>query len=156
MNPIHIHLAFNHLPIIIPGIALLLLMGGWVWKSALLRRTALGLYLIAAITAAAASATGDEAEHIAEKIQGIEEQYVEEHEEAAETFTNFSIGLAVLASLGIWASWKEKKWADGVQFVLVAATIFNLYLAQQTGTTGGEIRHPEIRKGAVLPASHED
>lgn len=156
MNPIHIHLAFNHLPIIIPGIALLLLMGGWVWKSALLRRTALGLYLIAAITAAAASATGDEAEHIAEEIQGIEEQYVEEHEEAAETFTNFSIGLAVLASLGIWASWKEKKWADGVQFVLVAATIFNLYLAQQTGTTGGEIRHPEIRKGAVLPASHED
>lgn len=156
MNPIHIHLAFNHLPIIIPGIALLLLVGGWVWKSALLRRTALGLYLIAAITAAAASATGDEAEHLAEKIQGIEEQYIEEHEEAAETFTKFSIGLAVLASLGIWASWKEKKWAESVQLVLVAATIFNLYLAQQTGTTGGEIRHPEIRKGAVLPASHED
>lgn len=156
MSPIHLHLAFNHLPIIIPGIALLLLIGGWAWKSALLRRTALGLYLIAAISAAAASATGEEAEHLVEKIAGVEEQYVERHEEAAETFTNFSIGLGILATLGIWASWKEKKWSEAIQLLLVAATIFNLYLAQKTGTSGGEIRHPEIRSGALIPQEKED
>jgi hypothetical protein len=40
MNEAHFHLAVNHLPIIIPGIAALILAGGFIFKSDIVMRTA--------------------------------------------------------------------------------------------------------------------
>lgn len=108
MNGAHWHLVLNHLPIIIPMVGLLVMVFGLLLKSEILKRAAYSIYVLGALTAIAAFFTGEGAEEVVEKINGIDERFIKSHEEVAEIF-------AVL------------------------------FYAKETGTTGGEIRHTEIR-----------
>jgi hypothetical protein len=44
-------------------------------------------YILAALLTAAAYSSGEAAEHLIEDLPGVEEKYMELHEEAAETFS---------------------------------------------------------------------
>ena len=69
MNGAHYHLVLNHLPIIIPIVGLLILIGGFAIKCEI-AGTAYCIFILGAITAFAAVATGESAEHVVKQIQG--------------------------------------------------------------------------------------
>jgi len=145
MNPAHYHLVLNHLPIIIPIIGLLILIGGFIVKSEIVKRTAYCIFILGAITAFAAIATGDGAEDVVKQIQGISKDLIHEHEEKAEVFALLSYVLGLSSLVALWSNWKKKSYANYIALAIMVCCAAVLYFGQQTGTTGGEIRHSEIR-----------
>ena len=87
--------------------------------------------------------TGEEAEEIVEKISGIDEKFIEIHEETSEVFSILLYILGGISLVSIWASCKEKSFSQITSFVTLVFTFVVLFYATQTGTTGGEIRHSE-------------
>lgn len=156
MNEAHLHLAINHFPIILPLVGLLLLLAGGVLKSSILKQTAYIFYILAALFAVAAYSSGEAAEHFIEDLPGIEEKYMEIHEETAETFAQIMYLLGGISLLGLWACIKRKPFAKWVGYLTIILTIVALFYAKETGTTGGEIMHGEIRTGATLNDMHSD
>jgi len=151
MNPAHLHLIFNHFPIIIPIIGFLVMLVGFAFRSELIKRTALGLFILGALFTLPAFGTGEDAEELIENLPGIEKKYMESHEEAAETFAYLSYGLGVFSLIGFWAHWKQKSLANSISIAVLLLAVVVLFFAKEAGTTGGEIRHPEIREGFVEP-----
>jgi len=151
MNQAHLHLLFNHFPIIVPMAGILVMIAGYVLKSETVKGTALGLFVFGAIMAIPSMATGEGAEEIAEKIPGITKDIIHHHEEMAEKFAFLSYFLGLLSAFGIWSLWKKKKFVNVVFGLALAVALINIYLAKQAGTSGGEIRHTEIRTGAATP-----
>ena len=151
MNPAHLHLIFNHFPIVIPIIGFLVMLVGFAIRSELLKRTALGLFILGALFTLPAFGTGEDAEELIENLPGIEEKYIESHEEAAEIFAYLSYGLGVFSLIGFWANWKQKPLANSISVAVFLLAVVVLFFAKEAGTTGGEIRHPEIREGFVAP-----
>jgi uncharacterized membrane protein len=151
MNPAHLHLIFNHFPIIIPIIGFLVMLVGFAIRSELLKRTALGLFILGALFTLPAFGTGEDAEELIENLPGIEEKYIESHEEAAEIFAYLSYGLGAFSLIGFWANWKQKPLANSISVAVLLLAVVVLFFAKEAGTTGGEIRHPEIREGFVAP-----
>ncbi len=145
MDAAHLHLIFNHLPIITPIIGLLVLIGGFIFGSDTIKRTAFAIFIFGAITTIAAGSTGEGAEEIVEHLEGFDHHLIHEHEEAAERFVLLSYLLGVLSVVGLWANIKEKSFAKIMAVVIAVFSAVVLFFAQQAGQTGGEIRHSEIR-----------
>lgn len=149
MNGAHWHLVLNHLPIIIPIVGLLIMFGGLLLKSDILKRAAYCIFILGTITAIAAFLTGEGAEEVVEEISGIDEQFIKVHEEVAEIFAILLYVLGGISLIGLWANWKNKSFSTAISFVVILFTFITLFYAKQTGTTGGEIRHTEIRIGGM-------
>ncbi len=145
MNEAHFHLVFNHLPIIIPIVGILVLLAGIILSSEIIKRTAFFIFILGALGTIPAFATGEGAEEVIENIQGIDEKFIKIHEEAAETFAVLSYLLGGIALIGLWANWKKKAFAKTLSLLVLVFAIAALFFAKQTGTTGGEIRHTELR-----------
>lgn len=145
MNDAHWHLALNHLPILLPIIGLLIMIGGFIFNSQMLKRAAYSVFIIGAISALVVFSTGDGAEDIVENIQGIEEHYIELHEETAEIFSTLLYILGGISIFGLWTNWKKKSFSKATSLIAVVFAVVVIYYAQQTATSGGEIRHNEIR-----------
>ncbi|MFL9845585.1 DUF2231 domain-containing protein [Flavobacterium rhizosphaerae] len=149
MNGAHFHLVVNHFPIISTIIALLVLIAGLFSKSVPVQRTGYFIFILAAITTIVALQSGEGAEEVVEHLNIAEHQMIHKHEEAAETFAIFSYTLGALSLLGIWLSIK-KTYSVAVGILILVISVVTIYFASQTGTTGGEIRHTEIREGSTL------
>lgn len=145
MNDAHFHLVVNHLPIIIPGIAALVLLGGFIFKSEIVKRTAYVLFVIGSISTLLALNSGEGAEEVVEHLPGVSHDLIHEHEEAAETFAIISHILGLLSIVGLWANYKRKKFSNIIGIIVLLLGIVLIYFGRITGTTGGEIMHPEIR-----------
>ncbi len=154
MNDAHLHLLFNHLPIIFPITGLIIMIGGFIFKSEIIKRVALSIFIMGALATMPAFFTGEGAEEIVENMAGIDEKFIHNHEEIAETFAILSYLLGGLSIVALWASIKEKAFSSMVTYAVVGFSLVVIFFAQQTGTTGGEIHHLEIRKGATLPAGN--
>ena len=153
MNGAHWHLVVNHLPIIFPIVGVIVMVTGLISKSEAINRTAFMIFILGALAAIAAITTGEGAEEVVEKISGVTENYIESHEETAETFAILSHILGGISLLGLWASFKQKTFSSIISIGTLIFAFLVLFFAKQTGTTGGEIRHTEIRSGNNIPAS---
>lgn len=158
MNGAHWHLIVNHLPIIFPVVGVIVMITGMIAKSEAVKRTAYLIFFLGALSAFAAMATGEGAEEVVENISGITENYIETHEESAEVMAILSYVLGGISLLGLWSSFKQKPIAGIVYWLTLVFSLVVLFFARQTGTTGGEIRHTEIRAGVSLPSTgaHEN
>ena len=145
----------NHLPIIFPLIGVIVLLIGLIAKSAAVKRTAFLIFILGALAAIAAMTTGEGAEDIAEKISGITRADIHNHEEAAETFALLAYVLGGISLLALWASYKQKSFSTIVTIATLVFAVVLLFFAKQTGTTGGEIRHTEIRSDYPLPLTEK-
>jgi len=145
MNGAHWHLVVNHLPIIFPIVGVIVMLTGLISKSEAVKRTAFIIFICGALAAIAAMTTGEGAEEVVEKINGVTENYIESHEETAETFAILSYILGGVSLLGLWASFKQKTFSNIISIGILVFAVVVLFFAKQTGTTGGEIRHTEIR-----------
>jgi len=155
MNGAHWHLVVNHLPIIFPFVGAIVMIVGLVSKSEAVKRTSLMIFVLGALASVAAMTTGEGAEEVVENIAGVTEDYIKNHEETAETFALLSYVLGGISLIGLWASFKQKTFSSILTLSALTLSLVVLFFAKQTGTTGGEIRHTEIRTGAILPAALE-
>jgi uncharacterized membrane protein len=145
MDEAHFHLIVNHFPIIFPIAGIIVMLTGLISKSEAVKRTAYMIFMIGALLTIAAMTSGEGAEDIVEQIAGIDESYIETHEESAETFAILSYILGALSLLGLGVSFKRPSRSQLLSIITFVFALVILYFGQQAGSTGGEIRHTEIR-----------
>lgn len=145
MNDAHWHLVVNHFPIIGTILALGILIAGLFLKNNSVKNTAYVLFIVAAIFAAFSMATGEGAEEMVEDMPTIGKRIIHEHEEIAEKLAIVLYLLGGISVLGIILNLKNHAKAKFISIVAVIVGIGAVYVAQLVGTSGGEIRHTEIR-----------
>lgn len=149
MNSAHYHLILNHFPIILPIVGLVVLIGGFAVRSEVVKRTAFFIFIIAALSTLVAVATGDEAKDAIEHMPGISKQLIHDHEESAETFSVLVYLLGGASLVALWANWKKKSYSKLLAWLIIGFCAVVLFFARQTGTSGGIIRHTEIKTDSV-------
>lgn len=146
MNPAHIHLLLNHLPIVATIIGTLVLIFGFILKNnSIVKQTALGILIFSSLTAIPAYISGEGAEEIVENIPGISEQFIETHEDLGKLFLIANIIMGIVASITWALSIKKRSVSNLMYYAVLIIAILNCIAAAKTGTSGGEIRHTEIR-----------
>jgi hypothetical protein len=121
------------------------MLGGYFFNSEIVKRTAYSIFILSAIATIPVFLTGEGAEEIVEKLQGVDKQLIKTHEHVADTFAILCYVLGVIALLGLWTNWKQKPVNRIIGLSTIVFCLAVLIFAKQTGTTGGEIRHTEIR-----------
>lgn len=155
MNDAHLHLLVNHFPIITPILGLIILITGFIFRSEVTKRIAYFLFVIGAITTLPSFSSGEGAEEVLEHM-GANHRLIHEHEEVAETFALLSYILGALSLLSLVASWKKMKMAAISGYAVMLLALVVIYMGRQTGTTGGEIKHDEIRSGNQVENKSDD
>jgi uncharacterized membrane protein len=145
----------NHFPIIGTILGLGILITGIILKNNTVKSTAYVLFIVAAIFAAFSMGTGDGAEELVEDMPSVGKQIIHEHEEMAEKLAIILYILGTISLAGLYLNFKKHAKAQLVSIAALLVAIGATFLAQQTGTTGGEIRHTEIRANAVPVAGAE-
>lgn len=149
MNQAHLHMVFNHFPIIGLFFGIGILAIGIFKKHTILVNTAYVMFIFCMIMAKATMMTGEGAEEIVEEI-GISHDIIHNHEEVAETFMKVLYVLGILSILGLVANFKKHAKASIVSYVVLVLAIGAAVLSKSVGTSGGEIRHTEIRENANI------
>lgn len=155
MNDAHLHMIVNHFPIIGTILGLGILIMGIILKNNSVKNTAYLLFIVAAVFAAFSMGTGEGAEELVEDMPTVGKQIIHEHEEMAEKLAFILYALGVISLLGLFLSYKKNIKEKFVSYVAFVVAIVGVFFAQQTGTTGGEIRHTEIRENAVQASGTE-
>ncbi|MFN8155205.1 MAG: hypothetical protein U0Y08_13010 [Bacteroidia bacterium] len=151
MDLTHLHLLLNHFPIIgtIAGIGIML--WGLLKKDSNVQRAVLGLWVVLTLITLPVMKTGEEAEETIEKIPGISEQVMHEHEEAAEFALWWMIALGAVSLVGLILGRKELN--KKLVYAAFAVSLMTFAVMARTGYLGGQIRHTEIYgKAAVTDA----
>ena len=156
MNQAHLHLLFNHLPILGTLFGILILAGGYFLKNNTVKRTALGIFVLSALCAIPAYLTGEGAEEIVEGLPGVSENLMEAHEDLANIFLWMVCALGLFSLATFYADFKSKKIAAPLYALTLVAAIGTMVFAQRVGSSGGEIRHTEIRSGATATVGNEN
>jgi uncharacterized membrane protein len=149
MNDAHLHMVVNHFPIIGTILGLGILITGIILKNNILKSTAYALFIVAAVFAAFSMGTGEGAEELVEDMPSIGKQIIHEHEEMAEKLAIILYVLGTISLVGLFLNYKKHAKAQLVSYLALIIAIVGVFFAQQTGTTGGEIRHTEIRANTV-------
>jgi uncharacterized membrane protein len=139
----------NHFPIIGTILGLGILITGIILKNNILKSTAYALFIVAAVFAAFSMGTGEGAEELVEDMPSIGKQIIHEHEEMAEKLAIILYVLGTISLVGLFLNYKKHAKAQLVSYLALIIAIVGVFFAQQTGTTGGEIRHTEIRANTV-------
>ncbi|WP_130733769.1 hypothetical protein [Flavobacterium sp. J27] len=148
MNKAHLHMVFNHFPIIGLFFGIGILLYGIVKKQTILTNTAYVIFIICMIMGKVTMMTGEGAEEIVEKL-GISHHMIHEHEEIAETFMKVLYLLGLTSIVGLFANAKKHAKAHFVTYFAIVVAIGAAILSKSVGTSGGEIRHTEIRENVA-------
>ncbi len=144
MNWPYIHLATNHLPIILGVTGGLAAIVGLIWN-----RRAVWLY--AAVTLALAGLTvgpvfllGDQAADVVEHQPGINDQALDAHEESGEVVVWVVLAMGVVGAVAWWRlARREEPLSAGLKGALVVAGLVTMGAVAYQARTGGEIVHGE-------------
>ena len=146
MNDAHLHMVVNHFPIIGTILGLGILIAGFFLKNNSVKNTAFVIFVGCAIFAFAAMYTGEGAEEIVEDMPTIGHQIIHEHEELAEKFALIMYVTGFFALIAIVTSLKNSKFGKISSILTLILAIVAVVLSKSVGTSGGEIRHTEIRE----------
>jgi uncharacterized membrane protein len=153
MNDAHLHMVVNHFPIIGTIFGFGILIVGLVLKNKTLLNTSYAIFIVAAIFGAISMGTGEGAEELVEDMPNIGHQIIHEHEELAEKLAVLLYVLGTLSLAGLYLNFKNNAKAKLVSFLILGIATAGLFLAQKVGTSGGEIRHTEIRENVNTTVS---
>ncbi|MDN3677120.1 hypothetical protein QWY90_07320 [Flavobacterium paronense] len=155
MNDAHLHLLFNHIPIIGTIFGFGILIAGIVFKNNAVKNVSYILFVVAAFFAAISMTTGEGAEELVEDMPSIGKSIIHEHEELAEKLAIVLYILGTVSLFGLYANVKNHSKAKLVSFLVLVIAVIGVILAKSVGTSGGEIRHTEIRANATPTQSTE-
>ena len=148
MNDAHIHLRLNHLPIVGMVFATLTLLAGFLLKNTTVKHTALGLFVLTAITAIPAYLTGEGAEEMIEGIAGVIHEDIHHHEDEAKLFLIASILTGILALATFWLERRNNPVSRLAYVGVFLAAGASLVMGQKTGSSGGSIRRSWAQREA--------
>lgn len=151
MNDAHLHLLVNHFPIIGTIFGLGILIAGIVLKNTAVKNTAFVLLIVSAVFGFAAMSTGEGAEELVEDMPSVGKAIIHEHEELAEKFILVLYVTGAFALLSLIANLKKHSKAKLFTWITLLLTIVTTVLVKEVGTSGGEVRHTEIRANAASP-----
>ena len=147
MNLAHLHLLLNHIPIIGTIVGLGLFIASLAGKSEELKRASLMVLAGVALLSLPAFFSGVGAQGTIRKDAAIPASLIERHEGAAILALFFMEVTGALALVGLW---RRDRLFSGKPLSLNLAVVLLFSLATaglmaRVGSTGGDIRHPEIR-----------
>ena len=152
MNDAHIHLVVNHFPIIGTFFGIGILIAGMLLKNDSVKNTAYVLFIVAAIFGAFSMGTGEGAEEMVEDFPNIGKAIIHEHEELAEKFALVLYVTGVFALISFGAAIKKFRLAKIFSFITLILALISGIISINVGTSGGEIRHTEIREDSAVSA----
>jgi uncharacterized membrane protein len=148
MNATQLHLALTHVPVVLSIIGLVILLISFFKKSNTLTKTGLWILLAAGVFTLPVYFTGEGTEEAVEGLPDVSEVVIEQHEDFAKATLVLVSASGLLALVGLLA------YAFG-RFIMVVK-VLTLLLAfvsagamARTAHLGGQIRHTEIRSGAL-------
>lgn len=157
MNGAHLHLLINHIPVLGTFFGLALLAFAAWKRSDELRKAALGTFVIVALATLATYLTGDPAQDVVKGLPGVSAALIERHDNAAGFALGGGIALGVLALGGLIWFREGRQIKNWFSTLALAVAILVTGLMAWTANLGGQIRHTEIRPGAVpMTTSHSD
>ena len=155
MNDAHLHLLVNHFPIIGTIFGFGILIAGIIFKNNAVKNVSYVIFIVTAIFAFIGMSTGEGAEEIVEDMPNIGKQIIHKHEEFAEKLAVVLYVLGVVSLFGLYANLKNHNKAKLTSYLALVIAIVGVVLAKSVGTSGGEIRHTEIRANIQKTQSSE-
>lgn len=156
MNDAHLHMVVNHFPIIGTIFGLGILIIGIVLKNKSVKTVAYVLFIIAALFGAFSMGTGEGAEELVEDMPSVGKQIIHEHEELAETLALLLYIIGAFSILSLYFSIKKIVFEKHTSILVVILALVAVFFAKQVGTSGGEIRHTEIRANATISSEAQN
>ncbi len=148
MNEAHVHLMVNHLPMVGVLFGFLVLISGYIIKNRQVRNTALGIFVFSALTSIAAFYTGEGAEEVVGNIPGVSETLLHDHEEYAGLFFTTILILGGVSLATLFLEYRKSVFTKYALSLVILLAIISMMISKYVGTSGGEIRHSEIRYDA--------
>ena len=149
MNDAHLHILANHFPIIGTIFGFGILIAGLILKNTSVKNIAYVLFIVAALFTAFSMYTGEGAEELVEDMPNIGKHIIHEHEEIAEKFALVLYALGAMSLISIYFSITKKAIGKYSAIITLILASIGVFLAKEVGTSGGEIRHTEIRTNAI-------
>ena len=146
MNLAHLHLLLNHFPIIGTIVALGLLIGSLLGRNDDLKRSSLIVFVAIALLTLPAFFSGIGAQRAIRSDPGVSTALIDRHEGAAMLAIFFMLITGALALSELWQRRRaatQKAWSGNLLAILLFSLVTSGLMAR-VGTTGGDIRHPEI------------
>jgi len=142
-NAAHLHLLVNHLPVLGTVFSLILLLYGLLKKSEEIKKASFIGVILTGLGGAAAYFTGEPAEHMIGRLQGVSRQLLHTHQESA-NIAIIPLGLAALLALFFLIQYRQKVIPKLPLYLVGALLIIVSVMMYRTANEGGLIRHPEI------------
>lgn len=151
MNGAQIHLALTHLPVVLSLTGLVMLVVSFFNKKQVLIHASFAVLIAAALATIPVYATGEGAEEMVEEMAGVSESIIGQHEDVAQWSLIIILITGGAALIGYFLRKKPSLQRPAQMLVLLLALASGGLMAQ-TAHLGGQIRHSEIRSGAVAQA----
>jgi uncharacterized membrane protein len=154
MNLAHLHLLLNHFPIIGTVIGLGLFVVSLVGKNDDLKRAGLIVFAFTALLTIPTFFSGVGAQGAIGGSPGVSKALIQEHEASAMLATLFMQITGALALVELWRRHRittRVRWDWNLVSILLFS-ILTVGVMTRVGSTGGEIRHPEMWSAAETAA----
>jgi uncharacterized membrane protein len=155
MNASQVHLALTHFPVVLSLVGLIMLIVAVLNKNLGLKRTAYFVLIAAGIATIPVFISGKGAEEIIEDFAGVSESMIKQHESIAQ-FSLIAIIISAVLSAAALIPYKFKTVSRVFTILVFLSVIVSSALLAQTAHLGGQIRHPEIRKGTFASLNTND
>jgi hypothetical protein len=156
LNPAHLHLMLNHIPLFGALFATLLIGWGLLRKSEDVLRLGLGLAFVVGVATWGVMLTGEPAEEIVERMADVSRRTIHEHEEAAEWATYVIAAAGVVSLLALLMVRRRHRAGRGLSILALVISLVGFAAVSRAAFLGGEIRHPEARPDFVVPAESRE
>lgn len=156
MNAAHVHLLVNHLPIFALIFGILMLIAGLVFRHSVLDTAGFLLFVLSGMGTFIAMRSGEAAEELLEQIPGVSHQLIHHHEEHAEIFFWLSISLSLLSLVTFLLQKRNHQLLPAAKLIVLIFALATSAYSLTVGNSGGQIRHPEIRKDFTFPPAASD
>lgn len=156
LNPAHLHLMLNHIPLFGALFASLLIGWGLLRKSEDVLRLGLALAFVVGAATWGVMLTGEPAEEIVERMAGVSRRTIHAHEEAAEWATYVLAAAGVVSLLALLMVRKRRQAGRGLSILALVISLVGFAAVARAALLGGEIMHPEARADFVAPAESQE
>ena len=146
MNPVHLHLMLNHIPLVGVGFVVLLFVLAMFLRSNQLINISLIFTILVALWAIPAHQTGESAEEYVKNLPGYSDQLVQDHDIAADIAFIVVELVGVLALISLVARRYYKKIALTLTILKLVGLILGGVLLARAANLGGKIHHSELRQ----------
>ena len=154
MNPTHLHLVLNHIPILGTAMAIVFLIYAWLTKQNHTQQFAQIMLALCAFAVIIVMETGEAAEETVEKLAGINKWALEEHEEAAEVASWMLIVTGFLAVVNLILPRIDRNRTRSFTPIVILIALASLFFVSKAGYYGGQIRHTELQTNTA-PGTNE-